>query len=321
MSDTSLPFTAGSADLAGSTELKQTLDALVELAWEPGWAPLFLQRLVSICETLRKQGDVAWADAVAQLRAHPVRRLIHEDPVSALTYVTAGRDPCRLLDLLDHHPAAAPLLQGSSRAGMDLMAAVSELGFFAAQRGIPRYLARIVDTVADQKNGAEILTLSAGYLREAGYVTQEKRIARWVAQDASREALQVLRHDLHARLPLRTLHCGLPHFARRPYQRGAFDLITLASLPEDQPAHRLRELVEASFDALKPGGLLLLGSPAAAPPEAALLEALMRLTPRWRGPEEISGLLAGLPAAKVARRRIVTDGQGRRIYALVSRVG
>ncbi|KAA2214714.1 hypothetical protein [Teichococcus oryzae] len=321
MSDAVSPFAIGAGNLFGPAHLGQALDATVELAWEPGWAPLFLSRLMSLCETLRDQeGPAGWQNILTRMQAHPVRRLVHEDPVCALAYATAGQDLPRLLDMVTGHPSAAAALE-TSRAGLDLMAATVELGHFAAMRAVPRYLARVIDTVADQKPGAEILTLGAGYLREAEHVRQRARIGRWVAQDGRREALQVLRHDVPAGLPVRTLHCGLPHFARKPYQRGAFDLITLALLPDDHPPRRLRELVESSFDALKPGGLLLLGSVAEAPPEAAFLEALLRLAPRWRRPEEMEDLLTGLPAAKVARRRLFRGPGGRRLYALIDRVG
>ncbi|MFB9968607.1 hypothetical protein ACFFMP_00350 [Pseudoroseomonas cervicalis] len=295
------------------------LDDLVELAWEPGWAPQALARLVALCGRLRATRDAAgWQAALATLRAHPLQRLMLEDPLVRAGLARPGAGPSPLaLDLLLEHGAAEPHRAQLSRAGRDLAAATRELGYPAALRAQTRFLARVIDAVAERRPQAEILSLSAGHLREAELVAHGRGIARWVMQDSDVEALSRARREAPAGLPLRALRCGLPYFTRRPFLRGCFDLITLAELPACPRA--AAGLVDAAFAVLKPGGSLLLGSAGPAPAEAAWLEAYLGWRPAWRQAEELARLVSVPPAAELAAARVFPSLDGHRLYLRLER--
>ncbi|MCQ4162068.1 hypothetical protein NON00_19320 [Roseomonas sp. GC11] len=298
--------------------LEPLLDQLVEMAWEPGWAPLVLSRLIALCAALRSPAaPQPWAESLARLRAHPLQRLMLEDPLVRESLLRPGPTPAPIaLDLLIQHESVRPLLDHASRAGHDLATATRQIGYAAAWRAQARFLARIVDAVAEREAQAEILTLGAGHLREAGFVSYGRNIARWVMQENDPEALALLRRQAPAGLALRSLRCGLPYFVRRPYLRGCFDLIMVPDLPLlPEPAR----LVDAAFAALKPGGVLLLGSPTAAPPEAAFLEAYLGLTPAWRPAEALAALAHVPPAAEMARAQVIPSLEGRRHYLRLER--
>ncbi|MDQ1079916.1 hypothetical protein [Pseudoroseomonas cervicalis] len=299
--------------------LNRALDALVELAWEPGWAPQALARLVALCDELRAAHDAAgWQQALATLRAHPLQRLMLEEPLVREGLARPGPGPGpATLDLLLEHASVQPVLAQLSRAGRDLAAALRQLGYPAALRAQTRFLARIVDAVAERRPQAEILTLGAGHLREAELVTQGRAITRWVMQDSDGDALTRARREAPPGLPLRALRCGLPYFIRRPYLRGCFDLITLAELPGCE--RNAVQLVDAAFAALKPGGSLLLGSAAAPPAEAAWLEAYLGWRPCWRMPEEMERLAAVPPASELAAARVFPSLDGHRLYLRLER--
>jgi len=300
--------------------LIQILDRVVELAWEPGWAPLALSHLVTLCSHLRgSQDDAGWAAIRETLLAHPIRRLMHEDPLLRHSFETGGQDEPGMLDILLEHPAAAERIAEVSRAGLDLAAATAELGHFAALKAESRYFARVVDATVERCRGAELMTLGAGHLREAGLVTQRSSILRWVAQEREPQTLAVLRQGVPCDLRVRGLRCGVVSFIRRPFMRGCFDLILIPRLPDDVPAKQMREFLDAAFAAVKPGGLLMLSSPAEAPPEAAWMDAFMRMRPRWRTPDEVLDLLSAVPMKGVAGRRVFRSPNGRRIYAMLER--
>jgi hypothetical protein len=309
-------------DLSDRRGLTEALDELVELAWEPGWAPLALSRLVGLCARLRAANDIAgWAEAVALLRSHPVQRLMLEDPLVAGSQGAFGPVPAAgpgaaVLDLLLEHDSAAGQVGRLSRAGRDLFTATTELGYPAALRAQTRFLARVVDGVAERRPQAEVLTLGAQHLREAGLVTTGHAIARWVAQEAEAETLGRLRRGLPPGLPVRGLRCGLAYFVRRPYLRGCFDLITIPELPA---APSPEALVDAAFAALKPGGMLLVGSAAEAPVEAAWMEAYLGWQPVWRKTEQMEALLAVPPARDLVRGQVFHSLDGRRVYARLER--
>lgn len=318
MPDATLPLGDTGLVPADPAALTHILDQVVDLAWEPGWAPLALSRLVTLCARLRDGHDEAgWTTAQEVLLAHPIRRLLHEDPLIRYSFEREGRDQPGLLDILLEHPAAE--LGSLSRAGLDLFTATTELSHFAALRAENRYLARVVDAAVEWRKGAELMTLGAGHLREASLVTQRAAILRWVAQEREHQTLVALRQGAPCDLPVRVLRCGVASFIRRPFMRGCFDLILLPRLPDDAPAGQMRNFLDAAFAAVKPGGLLLLGSAAEAPPEAAWMEAFMRLRPQWRTPEEVLDLLSAIPMKSVANRRVFRSPDCRRVYAMLER--
>ncbi|EFH12829.1 hypothetical protein, partial [Teichococcus cervicalis] len=51
--------TLSDRDLSDVGSVCRELDDLVELAWEPGWAPQALARLVALCGRLRATRDAA----------------------------------------------------------------------------------------------------------------------------------------------------------------------------------------------------------------------------------------------------------------------
>lgn len=302
--------------------LVPTLDAVVDAAWHPGWAPAALARLIQFCGALHEGSDPEkWTALRHGLRQHPVRRLVMEDPLARLV-LEHPRDPASLpalRDLLLGLGEGPRMLEQASRAGRDLFAVSSQFGLPAGLRGQAAFLASVVEGVLERQPGAEILTLGAGHLREAALVRQRGTIGRWVAQAAQQDVLTRMRDGLPPGLPVRGLRCSLAGFVRRPYMRGCFDLITLPLLPDALDAGGLRDLADAAFAALKPGGMLLLGSPAGPAPEAAWMETFLHWRPAWRTPQDLLAAFAVLPPAQVAACRAFGSPEGRLVYAVAER--
>jgi SAM-dependent methyltransferase len=298
-------------------ELNQELDRLVELAWEPGWAPVALGGLMRLCATLR-QNTQDWMRVRHLLRSHPtMRRLMQEDP----WVFHAARPTAVRLDLLLGHPAAAPLLADASRAGRDLFAVTSALPWANALRNRKALLTRMVDAVAADVAGASILTLDAGHLREAAEVTGLGSLSRWVVLEEDAEHRQVMRQGLPPGLSLQMLRCSLRSFARRSCRRGRFDLICIPRPPLFWPPSATAELVSAAFEVLKPGGRLLLCAPGAPVPEAAWMDAYLERTPRWTTPREMEALLAEVDPEACASRQVFPSLDGHMMHAILRRRG
>ncbi|EHM02299.1 hypothetical protein HMPREF9946_01321 [Acetobacteraceae bacterium AT-5844] len=299
-------------------ELTPELDRLVELAWEPGWAPLMLGELINLCRHLREAHDrQTWLDIRARLRAHDINRLMREDPL----VFHADKPAAVVRDLLSCHPAAAPLLAETSRAGRDLFATSRKLGWFGAVAGRDEFLARMVDAVALEQEGAEVLTLGAGHLREASRTGLLPRLRRWVVADADAERRRELQASLPAGATVQPLRRSLRGFTRRPYGYGSFDLICLPEPPEGWKLADIAELLASAFSILKPGGRLLLCAPAGPPPEAAWMEVFLDWTPTWRSMREVEAMLGKVPAAECMSRRLFSSLDGRMHHAILRRRG
>lgn len=296
-------------------ELNQELDRMVELAWEPGWAPAALGALIRLCAAMR-QNTQDWMRVRHLLRSHPtMRRLMREDPLVFHT----SRPLAVRLDLLLGHPAAQPLLDDTSRAGRDLFAVTRTLPWANALRDRHALLARMVDAVAADVPDASILTLGAGHLREAGEVTRLGRIGRWVVLEEDPEQRQALRQGLPQGLSLQMLRCSLRSFARRSYGRGCFDLICIPRPPLFWTPSATAELVGAAFRVLRPGGRLLLCAPGAPVPEAAWIDAYLERTPRWTTQREMESLLAMVEPEECASRQVFPSVDGHMMQAILRR--
>jgi hypothetical protein len=298
-------------------ELNQELDRLVELAWEPGWAPLAVGDLIRLCASLR-QNTRDWLHIRHLLRSHPtMRRLMREDP---LVFHAAQPNAVRL-DLLLDHPAAAPLLADTSRAGRDLFAVTRALPWCSAHRDRHAMMVRMVDAVAAEIPGASILTLGASHLREAADVTQLGRLGRWVVLEEDAERRQALRQGLPPGVPLQMLRCSLRGFTRNAARKGCFDLIYLPKAPLFWPAPATAALVGAAFEVLKPGGRLLLCAPGAPVPEAAWIDTYLEQTPRWTMPRDMEAMLTAVDPAACASRQIFPSVDGHVMYGILRRRG
>jgi SAM-dependent methyltransferase len=296
-------------------ELCRELDRLVGLAWEPGWAPAAAGALIRLCAALRQDSE-NWVQARHLLRNHPMmRRLMREDP---MVFYAAEHTAVRL-DLLLDHPAAAPLLAGTSRAGLDLLATTRSLSWSNALRARKALMARMVDAVLAEIPGAEILTLAAGHLREATEVTGLARLGRWAVLEEDPERRRSLREGLPAGLPLQTLRCSLRSFSRQSCRRGCFDLIYLPKPPASWSAAATTELVGAAFQVLKPGGRLLVSMPGTPVPEAAWMEAFLDYAPRWTTTREMEEMLAGVDPAACASRQVFPSIDGHMVQAILRR--
>jgi SAM-dependent methyltransferase len=305
----------------GSTSwlgLQEEMDQLVEMAWEPGWAPAGLSRLVALCTALRAEAEL-WPALQASLRAHPLHRLMQEDPL-VFHAAAPGTPRASYLDLAIGHTAAAPMLSGTSRAGLDLFTVTRELPCFAMLRARTAFLARMADAVAEQRPGARILSLSAGHLREAASVRHGDDIGTWAVLEPEHPARRIALTQVPAGVQALTMRGSLRGFGRRPFRLGCFDLVMLPRLPKF-PAADLRQIVAAAFAVLNPGGRLLVCTPLAPVPEAAWMEAFLETEPRWTSSRELDALLDVVPAAECASRQVMPSLDGHLNYAILRRRG
>ncbi|MBO1074825.1 hypothetical protein [Roseomonas marmotae] len=303
----------GLKDRVGA-ELVSELDRLVDLAWEPGWAPMALGELIRLCAGLRREAQ-DWVEVRDLLRSHPMHRLMREDPLVH----HADKPAAAWLDLLLGHEAVEPLLEGTSRAGLDLFAVTRALPWMQALRNRTALLTRMADAVATEIRGAEILTLGAGHLREAAAVTNLHRIARWTVLENHTASRRVLYRDQPRELALRTLRCSLRGFARRPYREGCFDLICLPDLPLDWEPAAVQNLVWSAFQVLKPGGRLLLCAPGRPAPEAAWMEIYLNRKPECITARRMEGLLAEIEPGRCASRQVFPSIDGQMMHAILRR--
>jgi hypothetical protein len=310
--------TAALGAVADAGSLRRQLDAWLEQAFEPVWAPIVWPALIRLCARLRGSlppGE--WEEVRRQLRAHDISLLAGEEPLVRLR--REGASEATLLDQAAGHAEAPAGAAAISPAGRDLHAVTMALPFFAAWRERTPLVARMVEAATERSEGAEILTLDAGHLREAEAVTPQRPMGRWLVLESDPLAHPVLRRQRERIRQIKTRVASSPSFLRRPGLFGEFDLIqAVATLPRLADAEA-RALAEQGFAQLKPGGVLLLASPAARLREAAYLDAFLDWRPQGRDEGQMAGLLAGLPEEKLLRRHVFAAPRGGMVYAVAIR--
>jgi hypothetical protein len=174
-------------------------------------------------------------------------------------------------------------------------------------------LARTIDEVAGEIPSPLILSVAAGHLREVelSRAVAEARVGRFIALDQDRDSL----HEVwtqYASLGIEPLHGSVRDILRRRNVAPAgcdlrYDLIYAAGLYDYLQERTARQLTEALFALLRPGGRLLLGNFIEGVVDAAFLEAVMDWWLIYRPMADLMALAENLPTSQVGALSAWTD--------------
>lgn len=303
------------------TRVWRALDGVAEAASDtPGvWSAW--PRLLDLARgTLAEHGR----DGLAVLRAHPVAAVTRECPLTNWAWLRPRGYPndARLADFLYGHECVAESLDGATERGRAIAGWNGGTGLAEAIRERRRILAALVDEAVEREGegGAEVLALAAQHLREATLARHAGSVARWVALDRDPESVDEIAEDHAGRVPgLEAIPCSLERTVLQPREHGTFHLAYAANACEYLHDPAAGRLARAMFEALRPGGRMLLASLVPGIPESGYMAAYMDWRPVARDEAGLRGLLSAIPAAACARRETFTGANGRVAYALVER--
>lgn len=300
------------------SSLRQRLDAWLERAFEPLWAPMVWPALIDWCAALRRSlPPEAWAAARAAIAGHEIALLAGEDPwIVAAREAAAGGERMlshAMIDLALEHPLL-PWPRPASPAGRAIGDVMAAMPLALALREQHRLMARLAESQAERAREAAFLTLDAGASREAGMARGQAGGLRWFAQEARPPAGEALPRE------------GLAAALRR--RRGAGSLLkaeagyafialprSLARLSDRQAACLLTQ----AFERLAPGGVLFASSLTDGLREAAYFEAFAGWSAPLRAEAALGGLLGLFPEAACLRRELLPAAGGGMAHLLVMR--
>ncbi|GIK88589.1 MAG: hypothetical protein BroJett026_40700 [Betaproteobacteria bacterium] len=309
------------AGIAAAARLLRRCDGWNMTLDEPFGALVVLAELVAALDRLsRDRGPAAWAAVRAGLAGHPLAMRLRQDPLIARAW---RREPGRwsgdpvLGDLLLRHPGAARLVAEASPLGRDLNVASSGLPWPEGARERQRLIARIADSVAERRHGAEILAVTPGLAREIplSLAGPDGAIARWVALEDD----PVLLASIHRAMPVPWVEPlrGDPRRALGPRSGlGRFDLIyqKILDLWDDAAAETL---VRGALAMLRPGGRLVLCNRAPGTAD----EAFWSLGTGWRrvtrDEAALEALIRAAGPTHITAHRAVRTMNGAFVVAMV----
>lgn len=316
--------TEGDAVLGGDllSEVLTELDELHASFSETGDAGLLAARTVSRLHEIRaSMPAAAWRALAPAVTSHRLVDHFLQDPFTRWSH----RKPreysgdAGLLDFIYGHAAVQPEISSATAVGRSLYAYTRNAPSCVAVRERRRLLAQFVDAVAETKDGAEVMAIAAGHLRESelSSAAREGRLRRWIALDQDPLSLE----EVAASAPscVEGVRGSVRDIIARPKKYGQFDLVYSAGLYdylEDKVAVRM---TRKCLEMLKRGGTYLFANFADDIPDDGYMETFMRWELILRSREDMLRIIDESVGAE-HESRIFTGENGCVIYAAIMRV-
>jgi SAM-dependent methyltransferase len=217
-----------------------------------------VDRLAGRLHELRREASPGvWRQLIALAQQHPVADYLLQDPFTRWSFEKPRgySGDASLLDIYYKHPSAAGIVASSSALGRKIYAYTSEAPSSVAGRERRQILTRSVDATARQIDGAEILAIACGHLREAedSKALAQGKLKRWVGLDQDPVSVATANRDLAGSV-VEAMEGSVRNLLRRAYSLGTFDLVYASGLYDYLPRSIGVRLLQRGMELLKPGG-------------------------------------------------------------------
>lgn len=224
--------------------------------------PETVKWLIGELHTIRhKFGPRVWQQMIPFIQAHPSAEILQQCPFTRWSFEKPRgySGDASLIDFIYRHPAVDAEMARSTEMGLEIFEYTINAPGPVAVRERRDLLTAHVDATADRvDDGAEILAVAAGHLREAEASTAlaGKRLKRWVALDQDPQSIGSIASQFHG-TAVEAIDGSVRSLLARKHAIGTFDLIYAAGL-YDYLADRVAiKLTQTCLDMLKPGGVFL----------------------------------------------------------------
>jgi hypothetical protein len=276
-----------------------------------------------LAELRRRTSAEAW-DAFCRVDCvgHPVRFLVHQDPLTERAYFKPRGFPgdAVLLDLFYGEEGIRPYVDEATSLGQEIYKYTSAGMAATALRQRKEVLATMIDRVSDTLSETHIMTIGCGHLREAGLsqAVQQRKIDRFLAVDRDADCLRVVR-EKWGPFGVETAESTVNELIAAVPDLGTFNLVYAAGPYDLLPRPMAMRLTNALFEAMRPGGLLLVTNFLEGIKDVGYMEAFMDWRIHHRDAAEMFALTGGLPEDEIADRRTFAEETGGIVFLAVRR--
>lgn len=250
----------------------------------------------------RKLSIDEWKSFISsEVLTHPIRNLIHKDP---LTYRSFSKPR--------GYPGDAVILDYIYGCGA--MAAPPEdiiaKGIYAYTTSVPapravrfrrNLIARTIDRLSETlPHPVRILSIAAGHLREAEIsgAVRAKRIGDFTAFDYDEKSLQIISQE-YSQFGVSTIQGSVRQLLAGKYEFGDFDFVYAAGLFDYLTQPVGQRLVQIMFDTLRKNGELLVANFIPDIHDVGYMESFMDWYLIYRNDDEALDLLSLIPKDKI----------------------
>lgn len=293
-------------------------DAFKRLESDPNTAGETIALLASQLRDIKQSQSVSdWKQTIDIARAHPLRALVHQDPLTrrAFTKPRGYQGDAGLLDIIYRKRYADLNGDAVSQVGGAIFDYTIDCQAPAAVRERKDYLMARIDQAATDVDRPHVLSVACGHLRElqACDALRQQRIGRFIGLDQDPLSLQLIQNELGTH-GIETIEGSIKLLLGGALTRERFDFIYAAGLYdylEDRIAGRLTEKM---FSMLKPGGRLLIANYLPGIPDVGYMETYMGWELIYRTGDQLQELTNGIPANEIADRTLRNDAHNNIVY-------
>lgn len=274
-------------------------------------------------ERRRELPDDAWRLFVTELRAHPVVGVLRTDPFTE-----------RAFSKPRGYAGDAVMMDYIYGYGIDQFASLPEVGRkmfdYCTTTAAPlavrfrrQLLAETIDAAASScaSRPADVLALAAGHLREVdlSWAARSGR-ARITAIDQDEESLSVIR-NAYGQYGVRTVNASVRRIIAGRVHLDSCDLAYSAGLYDYLSSAAATRLTTIMFDAVRPGGRLLVANFLPNIFDLAYMEGVMDWQLIYRDDAEMRSLLGEIDTREIARVSQFHDPLGNITFLTVTKAG
>src|SRR5262245_41300603 len=261
---------------------------------------------------------IEWRSFITDVVApHPVRALFHEDPFTRHAFEKPRGYPgdAALLDLIYRdNPFTGPL----SERGAALYDWTSGGPSVLSVRERRHRLAAWIDRIADERPSPRILSVACGHLREAqlSKAVRQHRVTEFIGLDQDAETVAVVERE-QREFNVMPIATSSRRLLVAPRTWGTFDFVYSAGLYDYLSEPMARGLTASMFQAVRPGGLLLIANFAPELRDIGYMEAIMDWNLIYRDERAVDALASGIPSNEIDRRTLFRDVPGNVVYLAI----
>lgn len=237
---------------------------------------------------------------------HPLRELIHQDPITARAFNKPRGYPGDAV-LLDY------IYRGSNDAacrgaGALIYRYTTNAPAARAVRHRRYLLARTIDEIAEEFERPRVLAIAAGHLRETDLSSAvgRGRLDRFVALDQDAESLATIRRDYSA-FGIETVCASFKDLIAGTVAFKGFHLVYAAGLFDYLPQPVAQRLARTMARMLVPGGKILIANFLPDIEDVGYMESYMAWHLIFRTEADLLAVFDAIPAAEMSKVSVWRD--------------
>jgi SAM-dependent methyltransferase len=266
--------------------------------------------------------DPEWDQFVTLCMRHPLREILHQDPFTlrAFDKPRGYAGDATLLDMIYAREENWPAPEGTTELGRMLLEYTTGAPAPESVRARRRFIAGLVDRLADEVRQPHILSAAAGHLREAALsgAVKGNKIGRYVVLDWDMNSLEEVDRS-YARYGVEVAPATIRQLLAEQVMLGTFDCVYAAGLLDYLPQHVAQRLTRSMFLMLRPGGQLLVANYLPEIRDVGYMESYMAWKLVYRSRQEMLGVADGIPEADIRDIRMFTDEQHNLMFLHITR--